>query len=105
MFADEETAQFIEYNGVYYRDSWLRAIGDGEIDYTEISIVRIYDDEYESLKEQFDNGEMPVDTSLEEEIVVVDPVNSVEEEVITVKKTAAQILEEQIKLAARFAEV
>lgn len=105
MFADEETAQFVEYNGVYYRDSWLRAIGDGEIDYTEISIVRIYDDEYESLKEQFDNGEMPVDTSLEEEIVVVDPVNSVEEEVITVKKTAAQILEEQIKLAARFAEV
>lgn len=105
MFADEETAQFIEYNGVYYRDSWLRAIGDGEIDYTEISIVRIYDDEYESLKEQFDNGEMPIDTSLEEEIVVVEPVNSVEEEVITVKKTAAQILEEQIKLAARFAEV
>lgn len=105
MFADEETAQFVEYNGVYYRDSWLRAIGDGEIDYTEISIVRIYDDEYESLKEQFDNGEMPIDTSLEEEIVVVEPVNSVEEEVITVKKTAAQILEEQIKLAARFAEV
>lgn len=105
MFADEETAQFIEYNGVYYRDSWLRAIGDGEIDYTEISIVRIYDDEYESLKEQFDDGEMPIDTSLEEEINVVVEDGNDEEEIITVKKTAAQIIEEQIKLAARFAEV
>jgi len=106
LFADEETAQFVDYNGVYYRDNWLRSIEDGEIEYTEINIVRIEDDEYNDLKAQLDDGDMPTDNSLDNEVeTIVDNNSNDEEEPEVVRKTATQILEQQIKLAARFAEV
>lgn len=106
LFADEETAQFVDYNGVYYRDNWLRSIEDGEIEYTEINIVRIEDDEYNDLKAQLDDSDMPTDNSLDNEVeTIVDNNSNDEEEPEVVRKTAAQILEQQIKLAARFAEV
>lgn len=104
LFSDEESAQFVEYNGIYYRDDWLRYIEDGAIELKHISIIRIEEDEYNSLKEQLDDGNLPHDISLENEVaIVVD--NPADEEPVIVQKTAAQILEEQIKLAARFAEV
>lgn len=104
LFSDEESAQFVEYNGIYYRDDWLRYIEDGAIELKHISIIRIEEDEYNSLKEQLDDGNLPHDISLENEVaIVVD--NPADEEPVIVQKTVAQILEEQIKLAARFAEV
>ena len=104
LFSDEESAQFVEYNGIYYRDDWLRYIEDGAIELKQLSIIRIEEDEYNSLKEQLDDGNLPSDNSLENEVaIVVD--NPTDEEPVIVQKTAAQILEEQIKLAARFAEV
>lgn len=66
-------------------------------------IIRIEEEEYNEIKEQLDFGTIPQDESLDEETEIID--NSPNEEPIVIKKTAAQILEEQIKLAARFAEV
>ena len=67
------------------------------------AIVRIEEEEYNSLKEQLDEGDFPTDDSLDEEIIVDN--NQDDEEPVVVQKTVAQILDEQIKLAAIFAEV
>lgn len=104
LISDEENAQFVEYKDVYYCDDWLRALPDGcEIELTQVDIVRIIEEEYNDLKEQLDEGDFPTDDSLDEEIIIDEPVNDDEQEVV--KKTAAQILQRQIELAARFAEV
>lgn len=104
LISDEENAQFVEYKDVYYCDDWLRALPDGcEIELTQVDIVRITEEEYNDLKEQLDEGDFPTDDSLDEEIIIDEPVNDDEQEVV--KKTAAQILQRQIELAARFAEV
>ena len=104
LISDEENAQFVEYKDVYYCDDWLRALPDGcEIELTQVDIVRITEEEYNDLKEQLDEGDFPTDDSLDEEIIIDEPINDDEQEVV--KKTAAQILQRQIELAARFAEV
>ena len=104
LISDEENAQFVEYKDVYYCDDWLRALPDGcEIELTQVDIVRITEEEYNDLKEQLDEGDFPTDDSLDEEIIIDELVNDDEQEVV--KKTAAQILQRQIELAARFAEV
>ena len=104
LISDEENAQFVEYKDVYYYDDWLRALPDGSgITLIPVDIVRIEEEEYNSLKEQLDEGDFPADDSLEEEIIVND--NTDDEEPVVVQKTVAQILDEQIKLAAIFAEL
>ena len=104
LISDEENAQFVEYKDVYYYDDWLRALPDGSgITLIPVDIVRIEEEEYNSLKEQLDEGDFPTDGSLEEEIIVND--NTDDEEPVVVQKTVAQILDEQIKLAAIFAEL
>ena len=104
LISDEENAQFVEYKDVYYCDDWLRALPDGSgIILIPVDIVRIEEEEYNNLKEQLDEGDFPTDDSLEEEIIVND--NTDDEEPVVVQKTVAQILDEQIKLAAIFAEV
>lgn len=104
LISDEENAQFVEYKDVYYCDDWLRALPEGSgITLVPVDIIRIEEEEYNSLKEQLDEGDFPTDDSLEEEVIIDEPVNDDEQEVV--KKTAAQILQRQIELAARFAEV
>lgn len=104
LISDEENAQFVEYKDVYYCDDWLRALPEGSgITLVPVDIIRIEEEEYNSLKEQLDEGDFPTDDSLEEEVIIDEPVNDDEQEVV--KKTVAQILQRQIELAARFAEV
>lgn len=104
LISDEENAQFVEYKDVYYYDDWLRALPEGSgITLVPVDIIRIEEEEYNSLKEQLDEGDFPTDDSLEEEVIIDEPVNDDEQEVV--KKTVAQILQRQIELAARFAEV
>lgn len=103
LFADEETGQFVEYKEKYYYDNWLRALPEiHPFEITLVNIIRIEESEFKDLEEQLGAGDLPQDNSLEE-IVTEEPI--IENEPITVQKTAAQILEQQIKLAARFAEV
>lgn len=103
LFADEETGQFVEYKEKYYYDNWLRALPEiHPFEITLVNIIRIEESEFKDLEEQLGAGDLPQDNSLEE-IVTEEPI--IENEPITLQKTAAQILEQQIKLAARFAEV
>lgn len=103
LFGDEETGQFVEYKEKYYYDNWLRALPEiHPFEITLVNIIRIEESEFKDLEEQLGAGDLPQDNSFEE-IVTEEPI--IENEPITVQKTAAQILEQQIKLAARFAEV
>ena len=41
LFSDIETAQYVEFKGVYYRDSWLRSTTTDTVEFQEVSIIRI----------------------------------------------------------------
>ena len=102
LSADEETAQFVEFRGAYYTDDWLRGAPDGAPQAEQVDIVQIGEQEYTEIAEQLDSGDIPVDDSLDEEIPSE---GGEDEEPETVQRTAAQILEEQIRMASIFAEV
>ena len=104
-----DDVECVQVGDSYYRDSWMKAGGNipGVMTATVTSIT---EEEYNSLKAQLDAGDMPDDGSLEEEEPAEqDPAEEGGEEV---RKTTAQLLQEQIdmvdsqvKLAARFASV
>lgn len=104
LFSTIEDAQFIEYNGVYYRDDWLRALPDGCVDCVQADIITIDEEEYNELKGQLDDGTFPEDGSLDDVVPTEPSDNPIEEEPV-VRKTVAQMLDEQMRLAARYAEV
>lgn len=104
LFATIEDAQFIEYNGVYYRDDWLRALPDGCVDCVQADIIAIDEEEYNELKGQLNDGTFPEDGSLDDVAPTEPSDNPIEEEPV-VRKTVAQMLDEQMRLAARYAEV
>ena len=104
VYANINDAQFAEYNNKYYKDDWLRPLTDCPIEITSIGIVHIEKEEYDNLESQFSEGGFVEDGSLDE---IIEPVNEEQTEnpQEVVQKTAAQILSDRIKLAARFAEV
>ena len=57
LFADEETGQFIECRGKYYRDDWLRALPEGTVRTDYAAIVRISYEEHAALTEAFQTEE------------------------------------------------
>ena len=96
LFSDEENAQFIEYKNVCYYDDWFRPLPENSnVSRIFIDIVKISENEYENLKAQLEEGDMPEDDSLEE-ITVINEEPSNEEEPIIVQKTAVQILNERL---------
>lgn len=96
LLSDEENAQFVEYKNVYYYDDWFRPLpNDSNVKRIFVDIIKISKDEYENLKAQLDEGDMPEDDSLEE-ITIINEEPSNEEEPIIVQKTAVQILNERL---------
>lgn len=95
LFSDEENAQFIEYKNIYYYDDWFRPLPENSnISRVFIDIVKISDNEYENLKAQLDEGDIPEDDSLEEVVTIEEQSN--EKEPIIVQKSAVQILNERL---------
>ena len=102
-----DRVEAVDCGGTLYHDSWMAA---PVFACEQASVTEITEEEYGSLKEQLDAGDVPDDGSLEEiEPVEEEPAEEGGEEV---RKTAAQLLQEQIdnvdsqvKLAARFASV
>lgn len=94
LFSDEENAQFIEYKNIYYYDDWFRPLPENSnISRVFIDIVKISENEYENLKSQLDEGDMPEDDSLEEVVTIEEQPN--EEEPVIIQKTAVQIINER----------
>lgn len=95
LFSDEENAQFIEYKNIYYYDDWFRPLPENSnISRVFIDIIKISEEEYENLKEQLDEGDIPEDDSLEEVVTIEEQPN--EEEPVIIQKTAVQILNERL---------
>lgn len=95
LLSNEENAQFVEYKNVYYYDDWFRPLpNDSNVKRIFVDIIKISKDEYENLKAQLDEGDMPEDDSLEEVVTIKEQPN--EEEPIIIQKTAVQILNERL---------
>ena len=102
-----DKVEAVDCAGTLYHDAWMAEPG---FPCESASVTEITEEEYNSLKAQLDAGDIPDDGSLEEEEPAEqDPAEEGGEEV---RKTAAQLLQEQIdmvdsqvKLAARFASV
>lgn len=54
LFCDLNDAQYLECNGVYYHDDWLRSIKGNPVDYQMVSIIVIEKDEYDALSQAFE---------------------------------------------------
>lgn len=106
IVSDPDRVEAIDCGGTLYHDTWMATPC---FPCEPATVIGIIEDEYNELKARLDSGNMPDDGSLEEEEPVVEePEEGCEE----VRRTAAQILQEQIdivdsqvKLAARFASV
>lgn len=69
LFADIETAQYVDVDGKLYRDNWLRKLTSTEIEFIEADIVSIEEDEYNALSEAFETvKEIAVEPEPEPEV-------------------------------------
>lgn len=98
VVSDRDRVEAADYNGTLYHDSWMAS---GHIPSVPASVTEITEEEYNMLKAQLDDGEIPDDGSLDDEVTVEEPAPDPDQgEGETVRKTAAQILQEQIEAVA-----
>ena len=99
VVSDRDRVEAADYNGTLYHDSWMA--DSGHIPYETASVTEITEEEYNMLKAQLDDGEIPDDGSLDDEVTVEEPAPDPDQgEGETVRKTTAQILQEQIEAVA-----
>lgn len=97
IVSDRDKVEAVDYKGTLYHDSWMA--DSGHIPYETASVREITEEEYNTIKEQLDDGEFPDDGSLVDEVTVEEPAPD-PSETETVRKTTAQILQEQIEAIA-----
>lgn len=98
VVSDRDRVEAADYNGTLYHDSWMA--DSGHIPSVPASVTEITEEEYNMLKAQLDDGEIPDDGSLDDEVTVEEPAPD-PGETETVRKTTAQLLREQIEAVAR----
>lgn len=49
LYADIEQAQYVEYESKYYRDNWFRPTTTNDVNFSEVSVVKIDETEYNAL--------------------------------------------------------
>lgn len=98
VVSDRDRVEAVDYNGTLYHDSWMA--DSGHIPYETASVTEITEEEYNMLKAQLDDGEIPDDGSLDDEVIVEEPAPD-PGETETVRKTTAQLLREEIEAVAR----
>jgi len=57
IFSDVDNAQYVEVNGIYYHDDWLKLPPSNSVEYTAVEIVSIDETEYNILKEAMETEE------------------------------------------------
>lgn len=97
VVSDRDRVEAVDYNGTIYHDSWMA--DSGHIPYETASVTEITEEEYNMLKSQLDDGEIPDDGSLDDEVTVEEPASDPGETEM-IRKTTAQILQEQIEAIA-----
>ena len=95
VVSGSDEVEVIDYRGTYYHDTWMSEAG--HIQYSSAEVKEITEEEYNAIKIQLDDGTIPDDGSLDDEVTVEDPAPDPDQgEGETVRKTAAQLLQEQI---------
>ena len=73
FYSAEVRGEFVDYNGLLYRDYWMVPTQSSR-NYTLVNIIEITEEEYNILKPAIDNGEdIPIDDDDEEEPIVIPP--------------------------------
>ena len=99
VVSDRDRVEAVDYNGTLYHDSWMA--DSGHIPYETASVTEITEEDYNAIKVQLDDGTIPDDGSLDDEVIVEEPAPDPDQgEGETVRKTAAQLLQEQIEAVA-----
>lgn len=72
IYTDENRGQFVDCNGILYRDYWMLPIIDTQYEYTNANIIEISEEEYNTIKEAIDHHEeIIIDDDEEEEPVLI----------------------------------
>lgn len=99
VVSDIDRVEAVDYGGILYHDAWMA--DSGHLQYSPAAVTEITEEEYNTIKAQLDDGTIPDDGSLDDEVTVEDPAPDPDQgEGETVRKTAAQILQEQIEAVA-----
>ena len=99
VVSDRDRVEAVDYNGTIYHDSWMA--DSGHIPYETASVTEITEEDYNAIKVQLDDGTIPDDGSLDDEVIVEEPAPDPDQgEGETVRKTAAQLLQEKIEAVA-----
>lgn len=97
VVSDRDRVEAVDYNGTLYHDFWMA--DSGHIPSVPASVTEITEEEYNMLRVQLDDGEIPDDGSLDDEVTVEEPASDPGETEM-IRKTTAQILQEQIEAIA-----
>ena len=74
IYVDESRGQFVDCNGILYRDYWMLPIIDTQYEYTNANIIEISEEEYNTIKEAIDkHEEVIIDDDEEEEPIPIIP--------------------------------
>lgn len=75
IYVDENRGQFVDCNGLLYRDYWMLPIIDTQYEYTNANIIEISEEEYNTIKQAIDHHEEIIidDDDEEEEPIPIIP--------------------------------
>lgn len=82
LTSDEDGAQFIQVNGMLFRDNWFAPIGECDFAYSSVEIETIDEAEYAALIDAIESGE---EIEVEEPVLEEDISTSVDTEDITLE--------------------
>lgn len=72
LATDISKAQYFEVGGIFYRDNWLKNLGDAPILCIDVQIIAIDENEYIALEEAFKTNEVIQNDMQEEPEVIID---------------------------------
>lgn len=92
LVCSEEQAQYVQVGDIFYRDNWLLPTITDKVEYQDVSIIQITEEEYNTLYEAIDSGEeIDISDDNEEpvqlEVPEVDPIEEITIEFLKERKT------------------
>lgn len=89
LVCDVDSAQYIEHDGTYYRDDWMRDPSLDYISYVKVQIIPIEEEEYSTLSEVF---------RIKEQVPIIEEVEPVNKEVVDIDEDTTLEFVREIKL-------
>lgn len=68
-----QEAQFIMFNEQLYHDNWMVSVKNVPVQYTQVEVIEISEEEYNELAEKIEQGQ-EIEMGIEEEIYIEEPI-------------------------------